>query len=333
MRNYSLPLSALLLLPLLLTACSRSGGSGGASDDTVAVVNGARITRNQFITLMEHRQTIRVDPNSIRPNGMATVPGSVGFQSIADLIRNQLVLQLAKDEGVAPTETDIQKELQYQITRKPDYLKLAMEQGFTKDAILDDLRIALAQERVITKGITVPDDEVDRYIKNNPTQFEEPKSAQLSYIVVASDEKKKQVDEQLNGKVSFSVVASQLSEAPGAKSNQGRFPETDFRKFSPTLQALVDRTLEGQSTDWIKEGNSWVKFFVEQKRAARAVPITPVLKEAVKRNMAMMRGQKGSDFERKLSKKVLSANVQLTNPRYQELWKKTIESAKANETR
>lgn len=322
-----------ILLPLFampLVACNGSSSKG--KSDTVAVVNGDKISRDDFYTLLEHKPQVRVDPTSLQANGDARVAGTLGFQALADLIKNQVILQIAKEEGVAPSESDLTRELTYRTTRQPDFLKQSMDQGFTKEQILRDLRVLLSQERVVSKGVTVPDSEVNNYIAKNPRAFEQPKAALLSYITVSTDAKKKQVDEQLNGKVPFSVVAQQLSEAPGARTGKNQVPQTNFAQFPPQLQRLVDATPQGQTTAWMKDGTNWVKFSVDQKRNASAIEITPVIKETVKRQLAQIRGEKGSDFKRKLARKIISADVRITDKIYADLWKKQVEEAKAADT-
>ena len=327
----ALRLAAMTVVAASLAACNR-GGSGvtGASGagDALAVVNGERISKDDYYIYLERMARVRAQ------TGQGVVPvsiagGSIGFQGLEDMINRQAILQVAKDEGVAPTSADVLKELQYRQSQKADFLKTLMGSGYTQEAIRNELRISLAEERVITKGIQISDAEIDRYIKGNPKEFQNPKVVQMQWIVVGSAEKKAQVDEQLRGRQAFGVVAAQLSEAPGARTNSGQFPQNRYDSFTPGLKKLADATAEGSTTDWVKEGNQSIKFLVVDKIEASPINITPVIKETVKRKMALARGAKGSDFQKKVRKKVLEAKVEITNPTYQTAWKTAIDQAKA----
>ena len=254
-----------------LTGCNRGGAAAG---DTVATVNGDAITKESYYRLLERKPTVTVVP-PVSDSGVARVAGTLGFQAIADLIKNQLIVQLAKDEGVPPTDGDLVNELKYQQALKPSFLTDLQKEGFTKEAVLGELRYALAQEKIVTKGITVPESEVDNYIKANPKSFEEPKAVQMSWIRVTTPEKKAQVDTQLGSGQSFPQVAELYSEAPNARALKGRFPQNVYDTFPPALKKIADETSEGKTTDWIKDGDAFVKFSVEQKRDAKPILMTP----------------------------------------------------------
>ena len=326
---------AALAATTFLGACNRGGTSGGG--DTVAVVNGEKISTDDYNRYMSQLAQVRVATGQ----GVVAAPvagGTIGFQALEDVIRRQALMQLAKDEGVYPTDADVEAELKFQIARNPNFLQAATkEKGLSMDAIKNELRVQVAQEKLITKGITVSDDQVDRYIKANPDKFTEPKRVSLLWISVKDPAKKKQVDDALAGSTPFGKVAEQFSEAPNARAVGGHFnPQGQvvdvYNAFSPGLKKLVDDTGENRASDWVKDpGGAWLKFYVERKTEARKIDITPVIKETVKRAMATERGKKGSDLDRKLQAKILGAKVDIPNKALGDVWKTAVDAAKAND--
>ena len=328
----TLGLTAALVAGTSLVACKRGGGStvsGGG--DTLATFTGERISKDDYYRYMERLSRVRVSSNQ----GVVPAPvagGTLGFQVLDDMVRREALLQVAKEEGVFPTDGDVEKELQYQSTKSPDFLKRLTSQGLSIETIREELRIQLAEEKIVTKGINVTDEEVNRYIRASPQKFREPKRVLLQYIAVRTPEKKKQVDEALASNQSFSSVAIQYSEAPGARANEARFSTDIYDSFSPALKKLVDATSENRATNWVKDpGGQELKFFVVRKSPARNVEITPVMKQTVKRELALARGQRGSDLQKKLQSKILAAKVEIPDKAMGENWKKAIEQLKAND--
>ncbi|RYG31278.1 hypothetical protein EON81_23245 [bacterium] len=223
-------------------------------------------------------------------------------------------------------------ELDYQSGKSPDFLKRLTSQGLTIDTIRDELRIQLAEENIVTKGITVSDAEVDRYIKAKPQEFREPKRVALLWIAVKGADKKKQVDDALATNSSFETVAVQYSEAPNARATKARFSTDVYDAFSPALKKLVDGINEGKTSDWVKDpGGQELKFYVERKAPARNIDITPIIKLTVKRQIALARGQRGSDLQRKLQAKILAAKVEIPNKTMADNWKTAIDNLKASD--
>lgn len=331
-RPFAATALALLAATTFLTGCKRGGGGGAPNgDDAIAVVNGEKISTDEYNRYMTQLAQVRVQTQQ----GIARAPvagGTIGFQALEDVIRRQALMQLAKDEGVYPTDADVEVELKYQMARNPNFLQGATkERGLSMDAIKQELRIQLAQDKLITKGITVSDDQVNRYIAANPEKFMEPKRVALRWIAVKDPAKKKQVDDAL-GAQPFEAVAQQYSEDPNVRATQARFKTEIYNEFSPALKKLVDGTSENRATEWVKDPGegAWLKFFVERKVEAKKIDITPTIKETVKRAMATERGRKGSDLDKKLQEKILAAKVQIPNKVLGDTWTAAVETAKAS---
>jgi hypothetical protein len=300
-----------------IIGCSHGG-------DNLASVNNEPITMDEYHRYLERKPQVQV----IDQDGQAKelpVAASLGFQAMRDLVNRRILLQLAKDDGVFPTDNDVKAELDFQTKRRPDFIRQLQAQGLTIEDIKRDLTLDLAKERIVTKGITVTMADAEKYIKDNPTAFENPPQAKLRLIVVRDEASKKQVDADLASGKPFSQVAVQYSVAPNVRQTQGQFPITDVSKMPPALQAIVNATPENKATEWKADNQpggatQWVKIFVEQKVAAKPMVIDDSLKESLRRSMAMDRGNKATDLGKRLVEKLKTAKVEVNPPSLKTPW-------------
>ncbi len=241
--------SALLVssLALVLSGCSKGGSSGGGGGDLIATVNGDRISKDDYITYLEHKMQVMVQTSQ----GPATAPvaAPLGFQALNDLVGQKLLIQMAKQENVLPTENDVNNELQFQTSIRADFVRALTDQGFTLSDIKNDLMVGLCRHNLLSKGVTITDAQVDAYIKENPQRFETPRTVDLSWIVLKNPADKDKVDSDLRSGQTFTVVSKRYSAVANPM-----FAQREYNKFNPTLQKIVDKLKEGQSSDWITEG-------------------------------------------------------------------------------
>ncbi len=307
-----------------IAALSGQGcGQGASAGGNVAVVNGDAISTNEFHSYLERKSTVQV----VAANQIveAKIAGSFGLQGLRDLVNRRIVMQIAKDDSVTPTEKDIADELEYQTKRRPTFVKMLTAAGMTLDQIRADLALDLAQEKILTKGITVTPDEVTKFIKDNPKKFETPEQAQLLWIVVKAD-RKGQVDADLNAGQPFGVVAGRYSDAPGARQSGGAYAESMVEKMPPRLREIVAKTEELKTCAWLADGGNAVKFYVQKKIAAKKVPIDDTLKEAVKRDIARTRGTQANDLGKHMQEKLKLAKIDVMAPQFKEAWDKAYKN-------
>ncbi|RYG26975.1 hypothetical protein EON82_01125 [bacterium] len=306
---------------LALVGCP--GRSGG---DNLATVNNEPISMDEFHRYLERKPVVQVVDSETGQQKELPVYASLGFQAMRDLVNRRILLQLAKDDNVFPTDADVKAELDFQVKRRPDFIRALQNQGLTIEDIRRDLTLDLAKERIITKGITVTTADAEKYIKENPKAFETPPQAKLRIIVVRDDSAKKQVDADLASGKPFSQVAMQYSVAPNVRQTQGEFPVKDVSRMPKALQDIVAATPELKATDWKRDGQQWVKIFVEQKVAAKPMTIDDTLKESLRRQMAMERGSKATDLGKRLVDKLKTSTVAVTLPSLKTPWETAFKS-------
>jgi parvulin-like peptidyl-prolyl isomerase len=301
-------------------------GCGNSSGAALANVNGETITMDDFHEYLEAKPTVRVQTG----NGTAElrVAESLAFQALQDMIARQVTLQLAKDEGAYPSEQDIMKELEFQKKLNPGLLAQATRSGITIERIKEALLLNLARENLLTKDVDVPMAEAEEYIRNNPQAFMDPATADMLWVFVKSEDAKKKVDAALASGQTFSAVADQYSEFPGAAEQRGRFPQRIVAQMQPDLRKMVEATSEGKATGWLKLSDGHAKFFVEKKAAEKPLEMTPERKELVRRQIAQQRGGQARDLGKRVLEKLVASKVEVKERSLVEAWERAFERFK-----
>jgi hypothetical protein len=298
----------------------------------VATVEGQPITKDEFYKYLAMKPQVTVQTQ----NGAASarVSPSLGFQALTDLVRQRVLEQMARDEKVWPTDADVTKELEFQKKRNPDYIRQLNLAGFTLETIKRDAAITLAEQNLITKGITVTKEEVDAYIKENPKAFIEPARADLDFILAANADKAK-VDTDLASGQMFSIVAQRYSRSPYLKQYGARFinrndpNENRVDMLSDQLKGLVLKTPELKTTDWIVAGSGMsAKFYIKKKTPAKPIAIDDTMREMVRRALARERGSAANDLQKRIEDRIRDAKINIDVPEYREQWEKAIEQLK-----
>ncbi len=295
---------SVLCLTLLLVGCK--GGAGGGGGDIVATVNGESVSKDEYIAHLERKVQVLV--NSSKGPVQANVAQPLNFQALNDMVNQKLLLQLAKQENVLPTDADVANELKYQISKRPDFVIALTGQGMSVTEIKGELLISWARHNLLSKGIKISDAQVDAFIKDNPKEFENHAQVSLTWVVVKDAATKAKVDSDLKTGQTFGIVARQYTVDPGGETYQS----TEYDKFPPRMKTEVDKLAEGGTSGWLEDGGSSVKIHVEKKTPASPLEIKPWMKEEVKRSLAEQKGSAAIDIDKRLLNSRKSAVINIT---------------------
>jgi hypothetical protein len=314
-------------LSVILVGCNKGASSTGSGAGNLAVVNGDPVTMEEFNNYLPRKTSVQVQT----PQGAseARVAGSLGLQAMRDLINQKLLLQIAKDQNVVPTKDDVANELKRQTDANPAFVRTLQAAGLSLDQIRSDLLIDLARFNVVTKGITVTKDDVDSYIKANPTQFVNPATATIYWLVIEDKKKKAEVDAALKGGIQFPAVASQFSDVPTAKQDSGAYPTKIISQMPAKLQSVIGTMAAGKTTDWIQDGQNAVKFFLQSKTPESKLEITEQVREQVRRRLAEMRGQQANDLGKTIQDRLKAAKVDVSVPFLKTSWDQAMTALKS----
>lgn len=303
--------------------CSGGGGGAGGGSEILATVEGEPITIDHFNTYLGVKPTVRV----LVSGQVAELPVSdtLAFQAMQDLVSRTLLYQMAKDESVMPSDKDVEEEIKFQEKLDPNFMPTYKNRGMTLGQIREEVKFSLVQERLTTKGITVSNDEVDTWVKNNPNAFIIPAKVSMSWILAKTDQKKNQAELELKSGKKFSEVAIALSQAPSAALVNGKYlPERGaipISNLAANLRPQVEKAGVGSDTEWIKFSEGWAKFHVDAKEDQKKIELTPERKENIRRNIALQRGSKANDLRKRLVDRVRTSEIVVRRDSLKEAWK------------
>lgn len=321
----------------IVSGCNRG-------EPLAAAVNGEGITMNTYYQQLHMMPNVQVlvDPSRLQTMGGGQIPrqpytgqvvGSLGLQALNQLVHQTLLRQLAKDEGVYPTDADVESELKDRQKENPAYMKQLTQAGFSLAQIRNDVALNLAEFNLTTKGIKVSDQEVDTYIKQHPKEFVRPEQIQMLWILAPDEKTKAAADSELKAGQPFIVVAQKYSRAPNARQMQYAFPQssvTALAQLGPDLLPAVKKTPELGQTDWIRFTDGFAKFYINKKVAPENIRIDDLIKKKVRQSMMIQKGSQGKDVPSRIDEKLRSAKIQIMVEHLRDPWEKSMESLGGN---
>lgn len=321
-----------LMAPLLAAAVlAGCGGGGGGGGEVLATVQGDSITVDQFNNYLGVKPTVRVIDNSqVRE---LPLEGNLAFQTVRDLVSRTVLYQMAKDEKMMPTPDEVNKELEFQKDLDPNFIRGYQARGLTIGQIREEIRFALVQERLVTKGIEVSEADVDQWLKANPNALVQPASVEMTWVLATTEPRKAEIDREIKLGKPFKDVAVQMSQAPNAAMVNAKFlPERGPLPISalpPALRSKVTAAQPGTVTDWIQSSEGWAKFLIDAKNPEKKIDLTPIRRENIRRNLALQRGQRANDIQMRLADRIRETEIVIKRESLKELWKRFDEMLKA----
>jgi hypothetical protein len=311
---------SVLGLALFLAGCK--GGGGGGGGDLMATVNGETISKDQYISHLERKVQVLVQSQ----NGpvQVNVAQPLNFQALNDLVNEKLLLQMAKQENVLPTEADVNEEMKFQTSKRQDFIISLTSQGLTLTDIKGELLKSIARHNLLSKGVTISDAQVDAFIKENPKEFEEPALVDLTWIVLKNAADKAKVDADLKTGQTFGIVAKNYTTAPSGPV----YPSKVFDKFPARLKGVVEKLAENGTSEWLQDGATFVKVHVEKKTPASKVQIKDWMKIEIRRNLAEKKGAAAMDLNKRLLNSRKAAAIVITKPGLKERFEQLSKSLK-----
>jgi len=327
MRKW-LPLGIAIAAAIMLTGT-------GCGRNTVGKVNDKEISRAEYYKLLERMAVpLTQGENPVRePTTGRLIREQAGYLALRMLVDRQIILEMAEKEKVMPTDEEITKELERQ-KKLPGFNERLKTLGYTQDDLKQDIKVELAAFKLLTKGITVSDDEVKKAYQQKIQQFTVPAQVQVGLILLDNRKKLQEVQAQLNRGVDFHAVALQHSiRLPNMPQVAGGvwLRETDetFKQL-PALWQTLQKTPVGSTTQPqplklpTPEGkvvDGWVIFKVLDKKERQVRPLD-VVKEDLRR--ILMQAKSKRQLGRELMQMRAQAKVSFEIPRFNRRWQEEI---------
>jgi hypothetical protein len=301
----------------LLTAVGCGGGEGKA----VATVDGEGITFEEFHEYLMTKPNVRV----VVQGQTVEVPvaETLAFQAMQELATRKLIMQMAADEGLLPSEDEIEQEIAFKKKLDPQYINRLKSVGYSMGQIRREVSFKLCEERLLTRGIDVKKDEIDSIIANNPEQFVEKETVSVYQVVVQSDARKQQVDKELSESKPFKNVATQLTQDP-----QGPRRRYEVARLEEPVKSALNGKPVGFVTDWLTIGGAQVKFYIDERSEEKPIDMTPERREQLRRQMAINYGRQANDLQKQVTERLLSSEVSVSDDEdvLKDMWKRFKES-------
>ncbi len=287
----------------------------------IATVNGEEIKGDEYYHRMEFL------PGVGKRMGTSFAEFPPGFLTLEQLITEHLVLQLAKEKGVLPTDPEVQADLNEKLQDEPRLIEEWMADGKTRAELDYQIKVDLAQFKIQTAGVTITDQEIDAYYKDAVTRFTIPKRYKLRTIAVTSEEGKTSVDADLAAGKNFGDVATAKSDDV-SKVNGGSFDPIPLLAIpDEATRNAIAATKIGQTTAWLKQGDkAWAKFLVEGILPEELQKLTPSLRRALRRQLMLQRGRTKNDVTKDMNEMRAKAKINIEQKPFADAYAKFTEA-------
>ncbi len=302
----------MLAFAICSLALSRQG------TDAVATVNGEVITSQYYYRRMEYLPGL--GRTSITGQFVEVMPA---IATLDALVTESIILQLAKEKKLTPTEAEIDHEVQYRTRNNPNFVTEWMATGRTMPELRHQLMVDRAQFKLQTDGVVITDTQIqNNYEAAKSTRFTVPQRVKLRVITVRDDDSKAKVDADLKAGKSFASVASQYS-TDSSKTQGGDFGVVPIDLLGEQVKTAIGNLKKGQMTDWMKSDNVFAKFLLEDSLPQSIVPLDDSVREDLRREMMLRAGLK-NDLPKMIKQARQNANIKITSPQIEKLYKQFL---------
>jgi foldase protein PrsA len=179
--------NAVTLLLYFTKAEAGSGPAKLAGTETAATVGGKTISRESWMYEMEQRY---------------------GKEVLRELINQNVMNQLAEKYDIKVNDEELDKEI---TLIKSVYNSYDKDLIANEEILRDRVRTELLLEKVITKDVDIPSEDIEKYYKENKDQYSIPEMYNLSQIVASTREGAEQIASEIKDGSNFHALAMERS--------------------------------------------------------------------------------------------------------------------------
>jgi len=254
-----------LLLFLLAVAPSCS-----LPDDTAAMVNDRPVS---FARLDDSYEAFFAQFGEMAPPGEEEVL-RVRRVLLDRLIDQELMMQEVERKGLSPSAEEVRREAEIVQGELQDeeFKRVLGEAGYSleewKEKLLLDLAVERLQQEVVYDTVTVSKKEIEAYLENHRTDFEEPEQVRASQILVRTREEAVEARKRIRLGEDFAEVAREVSLSPDAGEggdlgffSRGQMPQE--------FEAVIFSLTRGKLSSVVETSYGYHLFLLTEKREAR----------------------------------------------------------------
>lgn len=298
----SLVLAALVLT---LTGCGRN---------TIMRINGEKVNKSDFYGRLE-----------AVPVQTQQGPQPAGRYIMEQIVKEKLIQQLAKKQGVEPTEEQLNTKLDFlKKTSGGNFERTLRMSGRTIQQWKVQQKIEQSLINVVTKGVSIDESDAQKAyqaaLKNPQSGLSRPEQTLISAIEVKAKVKIDKAYKLLTDGQDFGAVATRISENPGASRTQGVLDWVS--KNDPRVPKLVSQmafTLEpGKYSKPFQVNDEWAIIRADQRRDAKTLTYDDV-KSVIIENMKMQKGLADGNLAKAWTDFTKSSDIEIKLAQYKDI--------------
>lgn len=148
-----------------------------------------------------------------------SIRNTYGHSHLKSMIDRSVVSQLSKQEGISIDEKIIERDIAFLTSMQG--VKTAEEITKQEAHWRDDIVYRYELETLLTKDVTIPEDEIQTYFNRYKAQYNFDTSIQLSHIIVDTFDIAEKVIMELEQGASFDLLAKEYSNDSETKGDGG----------------------------------------------------------------------------------------------------------------
>lgn len=263
--------------------------------NTVALINGERISRSSFVARLED---------------------DCGQYTLDAMIKELLIRQAAKKAGIRVTPEAIDREiirLKGQIG--PSFESVLAQYDMTEESLGENLELNLLAHEVSTKGLRIQEDELLTFFIEHKSDYDQPEMVLANHILVDSKEEAIAIKRQLDRGASFPVLAKERSLDPISAEDGGSIGWFPRGRMVEEFEMAAFNLSPGQTSEPVKTMYGYHIIRLTGRKEAHEATFEEV-RDEVERDIKAQRAKSPAELASELR---LTADIVIIDPKYEHL--------------
>lgn len=261
----------------------------------IAIVNGERITRKDFLEKLESQ---------------------AGMAVLSEMINNSLVAQEAKKAGVEVTQERVDEELAKIKQNLGDQFEYTLSMyGMTEESLRTTLYQNLLAYEISTKDIVVTDEQIATDYETNKDYYLEPAQVKASHILVRTKEEAQAVLDELKKGADFVELAKARSIDTGTAENGGDLGYFGSGQMVEVFEKAAFALAPGQLSGIVESEYGFHVILCVDKKAE----FMPTLEQAREKVVEKIKGEQAKNIDTLLLEIKDASTVTVTDSKYESL--------------
>ncbi len=261
----------------------------------IAIVNGERITRKDFLEKLESQ---------------------AGMAVLSEMINNSLVAQEAKKAGVEVTQEKVDEEMAKIKQNLGDQFEYTLSMyGMTEESLRTTLYQNLLAYEISTKDIVVTDEQIAKDYEENKDYYLEPAQVKASHILVRTKEEAQAVLDELKKGADFVELAKARSIDTGTAENGGDLGYFGSGQMVEVFEKAAFALAPGQLSGIVESEYGFHVILCVDKKAE----YMPTLEAAREQVIEKIKGEQAKNIDTLLLEIKDASTVTVTDSKYESL--------------